>query len=317
MRHIIDSAEQLGNYIFLISCLAALRGPVVICLLGLGWLISAKMNRPIAFSFRRLTLLLTGIGYPLLIFFLSALLTPEAKSSCRFGWLDCFELGKLALTPLIVWACVAFYMAQISKRDVVPRKWIVSGLFMGAIVSGICLVWDLLRLHPMEGVHWWLLVPFYVCVWYSALFILFVRKVEFKTIDYVKTLLFSTPFWIISGFWSYQKYRSLPSEYSGCFVVTAASHGHSNIVGPFTEIERRGEMRMVNQQLLTFWRFEALWQKRFPKTHQNFRFVYNRLGPRIARLIQNKVLADMVYLLLKPFEAVAGFILKQHELIRN
>jgi len=34
--------------------------------------------------------------------------------------------------------------------------------------------------------------------------------------------------------------------------------------------------------LITFWRLEALWQRRAPRSHTAFRRAYNRVGPVVA-----------------------------------
>lgn len=309
----INSAGAFGAHLFIICLQVSLYGPVVIGFLGLGWLIAVKRNNPIASSFRKLSLLSAGIGYPLLIFLMSILMMPGSKAECRFGWLDCFVEGKLALTPLIFWSCAAFYAAQFRGNGDPPEKWIVWGLFMGAFVSGVCFTWEWLRINFMDGFNWFLLVPLYVCIWYATVCIRLFRKVEFDASDGIKTFLLAAPFWLLSGAWSYQIYRSLPEERSGCFVVTAATQGHEAIVGPFTRIERRGETRVVNRQLLTFWEFEALWKMRFPFIHSGFRRIYNFVGPYVARNIRAKVVADGVYLLLKPCEVMAAIAVSLSE----
>ncbi len=255
----MDIIDIAASSLILLIFLAPFFWPVFIGILWLGWVMEAKKKNPAASSYRKLTLLSVGIGYPLLIFFLSTLLVPASKADCRFGWLDCFVNGKLALTPLVFWACAAFYMAQFGTNNATSKKWVVLGLFTGAVVSGVCFILEWLR-----GFNLMLLVPLYVCIWYAKLGILFCRTVDFKPADYLKTILLAAPFWLVSGWWSYLKYLSLPEKSSGCFVVTAATRGHEAIVGPFTRIERRGETRVVNRQLLTFWQFEAIWRRSFP-----------------------------------------------------
>ena len=74
-----------------------------------------------------------GILLPLFVFFMSVYIVPEWKGGCHRGWLDCFHLGKLALTPLVLWACAAFYTIQVLRPAYTHRTWIVLGIFTGAI----------------------------------------------------------------------------------------------------------------------------------------------------------------------------------------
>lgn len=301
----------MGTYFYIISLWITLLTPIPIVIFGISWFLAAIAKKPIAAELRITTLWLAGIIYPLWIFGLSIFLMPEAKDDCPHGWLDCFEVGKLALTPVVLWACAAFYKSQISPSQGHPRKWIGSGLFAGAMVSGACLIWEGMRLSLWGGYNWFLLVPLYVFLWYATLFIRFFLSMGISFVDVLKSLLGMLPFWLLSVYWSYRTYLSLPKEHHGCFVVTAATRGHPLLVGPFTEISRRGIPRQVNQQLQTFWRFEELWQRKWPKTHRHARTFYNWLGPQVAGCIQTRWLADGVYLLLKPLELLAAMVVNR------
>ena len=97
-------------------------------------------------------------------------------------------------------------------------------------------------------------------------------------------------------------YDDLPDEMPDhCFVVTAATKGHQNVVHTWFDVE--GD-RLLNQQLLTFWKFEHLLKQQTPKFHGAIRQIYNRIGPVVAKLIVFRWQADLVYLLLKPAEWV-------------
>ncbi len=100
-----------------------------------------------------------------------------------------------------------------------------------------------------------------------------------------------------------QAYEALPSEApEGCFIVTAATRGHPNIVGSWFDPNQE---RMINKQLIEFWKFESHLKARLPRTHQLMRSVYNRVGPIIARMVIFRWQADCLYLLLKPIELLA------------
>ncbi|MFZ4397316.1 MAG: DUF6688 family protein [Kiritimatiellia bacterium] len=124
-------------------------------------------------------------------------------------------------------------------------------------------------------------------------------------------LLPGVPFWIGSVLASQRLYQALPDVAPSCFVVTAASRGHPWVVGTMRVKDGAGVCRQVNQQLLVFREFEACWQRRAPATHAAFRRFYNVWGYRTARWIQNRWMADGVYLLLKPAEWVVAWLQRQ------
>ncbi len=150
-----------------------------------------------------------------------------------------------------------------------------------------------------------LLVPIYTAVWYVIRAVQLIRAAKMTASPLVMTLTSSLPFWAASVFWSWKTYLSLPDHLDGCFIVTAASRGHQKIVGPFAPVQHRGQTRLANQQLATFWQFEFLWCNHSPRSHAAFRCVYNKIGPVIARNITQPWLADAVYIALKPTEFFA------------
>lgn len=268
----------------------------------------ALTQHSIARFFTVMGLSFAGIILPLLSFWASMLLVPEWKGACEYGWADCFHSGKLCLTPLVLWACAAFYSIQIMRSDY--RRWSVLGLFIGMIISGTCFVHGIL-VKTHEEAQWFYLIPTYTFIWYSILAVRVMRQSHLPLYAYLLALLGSIPFWIVSIISSIHKYQALPDTYPhDCFVVTAAARGHENFVGPFSPTEHRNKIRPANRQLSTFWQLEALWSRRFPNSHRRFRRIYNRVGPRIARRISTPWRADIIYLLLKPAELVAAVILQ-------
>ena len=258
-----------------------------------------------------------GIVIPILIFFLSVFLIPEAKDECRNGWIDCFFTGKLALTPLVFWA--AWGLFDFHSRETQVCKPAAQGLLLGALVSLVCLGLGFVS-YPKDMAPW-MLIPLYVAAWYTTAAICAVRFAKLKWVDYFTALGSSIPFWIGSILWSRHCYETLPNTAPSCFVVTAAARGHRRIVGPFFPAIRRGALRTVNEQLLTFWRFETVWQACSPRTHLAFRSIYNRIGPVIAKRICSPWLADAVYLTLKPVEFFCRVLINiavlHHDLIEH
>ncbi|MBN2704539.1 MAG: hypothetical protein JXR23_10040, partial [Pontiellaceae bacterium] len=121
----------------------------------------ALKQRSIARFFTVMGLSFAGIILPLLSFWASILLVPDWKGACEYGWLDCFHSGKFYLTPLVLWACSAFYVIQIMHSDY--RRWNVLGLFIGMIISGTCFLHGIL-VKAYEGIEWFYLIPTYTFI---------------------------------------------------------------------------------------------------------------------------------------------------------
>lgn len=283
-------------------------------------LITAALAAPAAVmekSWRRFliafVLSFVGVLLPLTFFLLSTFMVPEWKGACRLGWLDGFYGGKLALTPLVLWATAAFYAVEIlqvagAKRT---RRWIVLGYFSGALVATICFGFGVASgaWHADAG-GFLLAVPGYTAVWYVIRSVQLFTAADISFFSYLVTLICELPLWLASGIWSWKIFQGLPDKASdGCFVVTAASRGHANFVGPLVEVEHRGRKEFANSQLTTLRRFESLWQKRTPRSHAIFRRGYNRFGPVAAAKINSPIAADVAYVALKPVEFAARLAL--------
>jgi hypothetical protein len=262
-----------------------------------------------------------GVVLPVFVFVFSVFLIPDWKGAAQHGWLDCFHCGKLALSPLVLWAVTAFFAVEIYRVENRSRPWIVLGYFLGAIVGSVCFLFGLIcRPLPNEPVSLfflWMLVPAYVAVWYSLRAGLLMANARLKAKTYVGAFAGSLPLWVWSILWSQKIYNSLPDVAPSCFVVTAASRGHCRVVGPLFEIARRGGTRFANRQLLTFWQFEEAWLNHFPRIHRCFRRIYNCIGPAIARRLTTPWLADAAYLALKPLEIAAAFIARIEWILFN
>jgi hypothetical protein len=264
-------------------------------------------------SLKRLTLAFLavtfGIVVPLLVFFFSAFLTPEWKGGCPHGWLDCFNLGKLTLSPVVLWAVISFYAVEICRPTPPLARDFIMGLFLGCVVAGGCFLYGTATLHgESERMMVCLIVPFYTAVWHGIRLVQAHRHARPHPIWYLVYLLGSLPFWIGGLQWSRRIFATLPNTPPECFVVTAASCGHKKLVGPFTETLHRGQRRMANQQLITLWNLERIWREIAPQSHYWFRCVYNRVGPAVARQINSPLKADAVHLALKPVEWTARLL---------
>jgi len=89
------------------------------------------------------------------------------------------------------------------------------------------------------------------------------------------------------------------------FLCSVAANGHKRIVAPQRLGERRGNKIMCNRQLLIANAFEELIEEKIPKTHRSIRNNYNKVGNLIHRyytIFNIKIVADIVYVLMKPLE---------------
>lgn len=291
--------------------------PVTLFILGIFLVALAVPPAVNENSWRRfgiaLALCFVGVMLPVLVFLLSAFLTPEWKGACKRGWLDCFHLGKLALAPLVLWATAAWYAVEVLRVKERTGPLLVTGLWNGTIVAGACFAFGVGVLGtkaPRGGELLWLFVPLYVAVWQGVRALQVSREAKLSPIQYLLAALGAAPFWWFSLTWSRRIYEGLPDQPPSCFVVTAAARGHEALVGPFLTVSHQGQLRRANRQLLTLWQFEALWQARARRSQAAFRRVYNRIGPVIARQITLPCLADLAYLCLKPMELFAAMTLR-------
>ena len=108
----------------------------------------------------------------------------------------------------------------------------------------------------------------------------------------------------------YELYSQLPTVPPDCYIATAAAQGHSKFVGSQTIQLAGGKIMRVNHQLQIFKCAELALMAVAPQLHKIMRRIYDLIGKPLARKIQHPFLADVAYLLLKPFEEVARFVLK-------
>lgn len=95
--------------------------------------------------------------------------------------------------------------------------------------------------------------------------------------------------------------------------IVAAMRGHEQVVGPSFWVTRGGQSREVNRQLVTLWRLEQAWTRCSPVTHSAFRHVYNAIGPVLARQITSPLVADIVYLAVKPLEFIGRLVVESDD----
>ena len=108
----------------------------------------------------------------------------------------------------------------------------------------------------------------------------------------------------------YELYAQLPTAPPDCYIATAAARGHPRIVRSRQVKLANGIATQVNGQLQILKCAELALMAVAPHWHKHLRKVYDRVGNQLARKIQNRFLADMAYLSLKPFEWLAEMVLK-------
>lgn len=108
----------------------------------------------------------------------------------------------------------------------------------------------------------------------------------------------------------HELYAQLPPVPPDCYIATAAAHGHANFVGSKTVQLANGHLMQVNRQLQIFKSAELALLAVAPRVHKLLRNMYDFIGKPLARMIRYPLLADAAYLSLKPFEWLAGFVLK-------
>jgi len=156
-----------------------------------------------------LPLLIVGITLPLFFFFSSTFLVPDWKGNCQFGWLDCFYVGKTALTPLVLYATFAFYASEIWRVKDRTQPWIVHGMFLGAVITSICFLFGVLTVG-LDGFVL-LLVPLFITVWFDFRAVQLMRKARLPARAYLLSLVITIPFWVAALAWSIWVFQRLPN----------------------------------------------------------------------------------------------------------
>ncbi|NDV59207.1 DUF6688 family protein [Bacteroides sp. 519] len=103
--------------------------------------------------------------------------------------------------------------------------------------------------------------------------------------------------------WLFSERESPPKlPHSGHYLCTVSVQGHRKLVKPLRRGIRGGTTIWVNRQLLVANAFEQILEERIPKIHRVIRYLYDRYGYPIAKHITTPLSADIVYILMKPFE---------------
>lgn len=106
------------------------------------------------------------------------------------------------------------------------------------------------------------------------------------------------------------EYAKLPTAPPDCYIATAAARGHPTLVRSWSVQRADGKSMQVNAQMQILKCAELASMAVVPRLHRFIRELYDETGKPLARVIRNPFLADVAYLLLKPFEWIAWAGLK-------
>lgn len=115
--------------------------------------------------------------------------------------------------------------------------------------------------------------------------------------DAVVKMFTETAEWTLS-----QKIPPPRLEADGHYLCTVAACGDEKVVKPLRAGKRRGELIVVNRQLLVANAFEDLLAEKTPRLHRVVRKTYDRIGLPISKHITTKRRSNAVYYLMKPLE---------------
>lgn len=94
-------------------------------------------------------------------------------------------------------------------------------------------------------------------------------------------------------------------ECGGHYLCSVAANGHEKIVNPQRYGLRNGKLIICNRQLLISNAFEDIIFERAPSLHKLIRRNYNKVGNLIHKyyyVFENKLVSDITYFIMKPFE---------------
>lgn len=103
--------------------------------------------------------------------------------------------------------------------------------------------------------------------------------------------------------WRFSKQSHPPVlDHRGHYLCTAAVSGNPKIVKPIRLGVRAGRTIIVNRQLLIANAFEEMVQEFSPGLHKFIRRNYDAYGYNLSRKINNEIMSNLTYLLMKPLE---------------
>ncbi|MCP4411257.1 MAG: hypothetical protein GY808_01600 [Gammaproteobacteria bacterium] len=108
--------------------------------------------------------------------------------------------------------------------------------------------------------------------------------------------------WRIAVLKTLEVYASLPTSSPDCYIATAAAKGHPRFVKSKPVATGDNRTVQINIQVKNFKCAELALMTVFPGGHKICRRLYDCVGTRLAHIVTHPILADMVYVSLKPIE---------------
>lgn len=158
------------------------------------------------------------------------------------------------------------------------------------------IAWKILNLNPVIKYPVLLILCLPILVIITAVLLLFGQKPDSLVRAFTDTYKHGLSQW---------DYKCDNVQCGGHYLCSVAANGHKRFVKPQRLGIRNGKYIICNRQLLVSNAFEDLIQERFPIVHRIIRKQYNKVGKMIHHyygIFNNKFIADLVYVLMKPLE---------------
>lgn len=137
---------------------------------------------------------------------------------------------------------------------------------------------------------------------------------QYRLVDLLGLLTWSSVYlasWRLSVTLALEKYATLPKTPPRCYVCTAAARGHRWLVQSDSVRSEDGAVFFANRQMRRLKGAELVLSITAPRLHRVVRIAYDRLGPPLARKIEQPLAADLAYLALKPAEWLATLVARR------
>jgi len=262
----------------------------------------------------------TGIPVAMWYWALLGIVAMDVQGPLSSNWLGILFLGGAAIVvPVAAWWLIRLLL-WVRRKLGIP--WIVVVL-VGLCLYALGILIVILDREGMAAAVLWPLTPVAVFFFFSLLFgpawafgvylgmtlrlvWQYPRPPRFRMIQLFAALSWVGAFlaacrWAIER--SLEEYAKLPVEQpGGCYVASAAAHGHRGLVGAQEIVAADGTAVRVNRQLRVLKAGELALLALAPAVHRLLRWIYEALGPVLAQRLTNSFLADLAYLSLKPAE---------------
>ena len=219
-----------------------------------------------------------------------------------------FVAGGILLPLGIKWLC-----EEVGTRKLI---YIIVGL-----VSSFWLIWVFVNRDVYQPLLFILIIMLAMApCWCLILSILvsvrLIKNYEFslpRTIYGLGLFAWLLPFigaWRIAILKTLEVYASLPTSQPDCYFATVAAKGHPQFVKSKPIVIENGSVTWINAQLRYFKCAELTLMAICPSGHKVFREIYAVFGIPLMRILDHPLLADLIYITLKPIEWGAKVLLR-------